>query len=154
MHDALCAVSKTLESQAVVAGGGSVETALNCYLEEYAKTIEGKEQLAVTAFAKALLAIPKQLCLNSALDATELVAQLRAKHTLAQRKETEQSVKDDFRHYGLNLKTGVVQNNLKCGILEPAVSKIKSLSFATEAAITILRIDDNIVLNPEKKDQK
>lgn len=154
VHDALCAVSKTLESQAVVAGGGSVETALNCYLEEYAKTIEGKEQLAVTAFAKALLAIPKQLCLNSALDATELVAQLRAKHTIAQRKETEQSIKDDFRHYGLNLKTGVVQNNLKCGILEPAVSKIKSLSFATEAAITILRIDDNIVLNPEKKDQK
>lgn len=48
----------------------------------------------------------------------------------------------------------MVQNNLKCGILEPAISKIKSLSFATEAAITILRIDDNIVLNPEKKDQK
>lgn len=43
VHDALCSVSKTLESQAVVPGGGCVETALNCYLEEYAKTIEGKE---------------------------------------------------------------------------------------------------------------
>jgi len=32
------------------------------------------------------------------------------------------------------------------------VSKIKSLKFATEAAITILRIDDMIKLAPEKKD--
>ena len=88
VHDALCAVSKTLESQAIVPGGGCVEVALSCYLEEFAKTIEGKEQLAVMAFAKALLAIPKQLCLNSALDATELVARLKAAHATAQRKET------------------------------------------------------------------
>ena len=43
VHDALCAVSKTLESQAVVPGGGCVEVALSCYLEEYAKSITGKE---------------------------------------------------------------------------------------------------------------
>ncbi|CAL6065162.1 TCP-1_chaperonin subunit alpha [Hexamita inflata] len=151
VHDALCAVSKTLESQAVVPGGGCVEVALNCYLEEFAKTIDGKEQLAVNAFAKALLAIPKQLALNSALDGTELVAKLRAQHAIAQRKETAQEIKDDLRQFGLDLKAGTVRNNLKAGVLEPAISKIKSLSFATEAAITILRIDDNIVLNPEKK---
>ena len=29
------------------------------------------------------------------------------------------------------------------------MSKIRSLSFATEAAVTILRIDDLISLNPE-----
>jgi len=154
VHDALCAVSKTLESQAVVPGGGCVEVALSCYLEEYAKTISGKEQLAVAAFSKALLSIPKQLCLNSALDATELVAKLRAAHAQAQRKDTEQAVKDDLRHYGLDLKGGCVRNNLKAGVLEPVVSKMKSLSFATEAAVTILRIDDNIVLNPEQKDER
>ena len=32
------------------------------------------------------------------------------------------------------------------------MSKIKSLKFATEAAITILRIDDMIKLAPEQKD--
>lgn len=36
--------------------------------------------------------------------------------------------------------------------MEPAMSKIKSLKFATEAAITILRIDDMIKVAPEKKD--
>lgn len=45
---------------------------------------------------------------------------------------------------GLDLINGVVRNNLAAGVLEPAMSKIKSLKFATEAAITILRIDDMI----------
>ena len=34
---------------------------------------------------------------------------------------------------------------------EPAVSKIKSLKSATDAAITILRIDDMIKLDKEQK---
>ena len=54
---------------------------------------------------------------------------------------------------GLDLHKGVVRDNKKAGVLEPAVSKIKSLKFATEAAITILRIDDMIKLAPEKKDE-
>jgi len=32
------------------------------------------------------------------------------------------------------------------------VSKVKSLRFATEAAITILRIDDMIKLHPKKEE--
>ena len=52
---------------------------------------------------------------------------------------------------GLDLYEGTVRNNKKAGVLEPAISKIKSLKFATEAAITILRIDDLIKLAPEDK---
>jgi T-complex protein 1 subunit alpha len=55
---------------------------------------------------------------------------------------------------GLDLYEGVVRDNRKAGVLEPAISKIKSLKFATEAAITILRIDDMIKLDPERKDDK
>jgi T-complex protein 1 subunit alpha len=44
-----------------------------------------------------------------------------------------------------------VRDNKKAGVLEPAISKIKSLKFATEAAITILRIDDMIKMFPEEK---
>eukprot|EP00961_Rhodomonas_salina_P295150 3935177-Rhodomonas_salina.3 len=40
--------------------------------------------------------------------------------------------------------TGTIQDSLAMGVLEPAMSKCKSISFATEAAITILRIDDMI----------
>lgn len=51
----------------------------------------------------------------------------------------------------MDLVEGCVRDNKKAGVFEPTVSKIKSLKFATEAAITILRIDDMIKLTPEDK---
>jgi T-complex protein 1 subunit alpha len=39
VHDALCAVKRTLESSTVVPGGGCVEAALSIYLENYATTV-------------------------------------------------------------------------------------------------------------------
>lgn len=58
-----------------------------------------------------------------------------------------------MKHTGLDLINGKVRNNLTAGVLEPAMSKIKSLKFATEAAITILRIDDMIKLMPKEEEQ-
>ena len=58
-----------------------------------------------------------------------------------------------LKDFGLDLYEGVVKDNKKGGVFEPSISKIKSLKFATEAAITILRIDDLIKLQPEKGDE-
>ena len=55
---------------------------------------------------------------------------------------------------GLDLKNGRVRNNLEAGVLEPAMAKIKCLQFATEAAITILRIDDLITLAEERPPER
>ena len=52
---------------------------------------------------------------------------------------------------GLDLFGETVRDNKAAGVLEPAMCKVKSLKFATEAAITILRIDDLIKLAPEEK---
>jgi len=142
LHDALCVVKRTLESQAVVPGGGCVEAALSIHLETLATTLGSREQLAVAEFAKSLVVIPKVLATNAGKDATELVAKLRAFHNSSQTKEEHAALK----WVGLDLVEGVVRDNLKAGVLEPAVSKIKSFKFATEAAITILRIDDLIKL--------
>jgi len=85
VHDALCAVKRTLESGRIVPGGGAVETALHIYLEEWATSVGSREQLAIGAFAQSLLVIPKTLATNAALDATDLVAQLRSRHAISQR---------------------------------------------------------------------
>ncbi len=53
--------------------------------------------------------------------------------------------------YGLDLIEGVVRDSKTAGVLEPAMTKIKALKFAAEAAITILRIDDMIKLDPPSK---
>lgn len=147
IHDALCVVKRVLESKKVVAGGGCVEAALSIYLENFATSLSSREQLAIAEFAKSLLVIPKTLAVNAAKDATDLVAKLRAYHNSSQTK-TEHA---DMKWMGLDLIEGVVRDNKKAGVLEPAMSKIKSLKFATEAAITILRIDDMIKLHPEDK---
>ncbi|AQK55910.1 T-complex protein 1 subunit alpha [Zea mays] len=90
LHDALCIVKRTLESNMVVAGGGAVEAALSVYLENLATTLGSREQLAIAEFAESLLIIPKVLSVNAAKDATELVAKLRAYHHTAQTKADKQ----------------------------------------------------------------
>ncbi|XP_059624886.1 T-complex protein 1 subunit alpha isoform X3 [Cornus florida] len=176
LHDALCIVKRTLESNVslllvgessyswkpcwqynfllpqnwecnklylkVVAGGGAVEAALSVYLEYLATTLGSREQLAIAEFAESLLIIPKVLSVNAAKDATELVAKLRAYHHTAQTKADKQHLSS----MGLDLSKGTIRNNLEGGVIEPAMSKVKIIQFATEAAITILRIDDMIKL--------
>jgi T-complex protein 1 subunit alpha len=143
LHDVLCVIKRTLESNAVVAGGGAVEASVSIQLENFATTIASKEQLAIAEYANSLLVIPKTLASNAAKDCTDLVAKLRAYHNTSQTSEDK-----ELRYMGLDLINGVTRNNLKAGVLEPAMSKIKSLKAATEAAISILRIDDLIKIDP------
>lgn len=51
----------------------------------------------------------------------------------------------------MDLENGKVRDNKEAGVFEPLISKVKSLKFATEAAITILRIDDLIKLEKPKR---
>ncbi|VDM39104.1 unnamed protein product [Toxocara canis] len=147
VHDALCVVRRVLESKKLVVGGGAVEAALNVYLEAFATTLSSREQLSVAEFANALLVIPKTLAANAAKDSTELVAKLRAFQNKAQQsKELEH-----LKWAGLDLENGEIRDNLEAGVLEPLMSKVKSLKFAAEAAITILRIDDLIKLEKPPK---
>merc|ERR1712217_401347 len=147
VHDALCAVSRTLESNSVVPGGGAVETALSLHLEDHARTFDSYEQWAIAEFAEALLTIPKTLSLNAAQDAIDLLATLRVRHHAAQ--TSDDAKKKEYKWYGLDLMNGTVRNSVQAGVLEPMVSKLKALKFATEAAITILRIDDLVKIAPE-----
>jgi len=145
IHDSLCVIKRVCESKKVVPGGGAVEAALSIYLENFATSLSSREQLAIAEFAKSLLVIPKTLTVNAAQDATDLVSKLRAFHNASQTKADHTHLK----WTGLDLFEGTTRDNREAGVLEPAISKIKSLKFATEAAITILRIDDLIKLDPE-----
>ena len=139
VHDALCVVSRALENTALVPGGGAVETALAIHLEDFALAYPGREQLSIIEFAEALMTIPKTLAANAALDVTNIIADLKVAH--AQKKY----------HSGLDLNKGEIVNSIANGVVEPLVSKLKSIKFATETAITILRIDDLVKLAPEQE---
>lgn len=147
LHDSLCVVKRILESNAIVTGGGAVEAALSVYLDDFARTLESRELLAIAEVAEALLIIPKTLAINAALDATDLVAKLKVFHHASQTSDDQS--KRELKHYGLDLLNGKVRNNMIAGVLEPALSKVKSLKFAIEAAIAILRVDDMIRIQPK-----
>jgi len=158
VHDSLCAVKRTLESGSIVPGGGAVETALHIYLEEFAGTVGSREQLAIGEFAQSLLVIPKTLAVNAAKDSSELVAKLRSYHAMSQR-VMEGEVQDEkkiakaknYKNYGLDLTNGKVHDEIKAGVLEPSISKVRQLKSAVEACISIMRIDTLIKLDPEQR---
>lgn len=151
LHDSLLVVKRTLESGAVVPGGGAVETALNIFLESFSTTVGSREQLAIAEFAAALLVIPKTLAVNAAKDLLDLVAKLRLYHSALQTALPTQTKRKGYKNYGLDLINGKVVDVLVLGVLEPTVSKIKSLKLALEACVAILRIDTMITVHPEPK---
>ena len=126
VHDALCAVKRVLESNSLVVGGGCVEVSTSIYLEHFARTLGSREQLAISEFAEALNVIPKQLAINAAKDATDLLTKLRFVHDKAQKAVDEEEAKK-YKHTGLDLLNGKIRNNFNAGVFEPAISKIKSL---------------------------
>src|SRR3989338_11195697 len=86
VHDALGTVTTAIKDKKVVSGGGSTEMELAVRLKNYAKTIGGREQLAIEAFAEALEIIPRALAETAGMDAIDTLVELRSKHSAKQGK--------------------------------------------------------------------
>jgi T-complex protein 1 subunit eta len=80
LHDAIMIVRRAVKNDSIVAGGGAIEMALSRTLRDYSRTIPGKEQLIIAAYAKSFEVIPRQLCENAGFDATNILNKLRQKH--------------------------------------------------------------------------
>lgn len=130
IHDALSVVRNIIEDKALVPGGGAVELMLSRALNEYADTQPSKIQLAIRAFAQALLVIPKTLAENAGLDPIEMIGEMN--NYFAEGKTS----------YGINPFTGKVEDMAELGVLEPSRVKDQAISSAAEAATILLRIDD------------
>ena len=131
VEDAIGVVASTVEDGKVVVGGGAPEIAIAKGLKEYAETISGREQLAVSAFAEALEVVPRTLAENAGLDSIDSIVDLRAAH--------ENSI-----YMGLNVFEGGVSDMKEAGVIEPQRVKKQAIQSAAEAAEMILRIDDVI----------
>jgi len=133
LRDAMYVVKDVIEDEGlgVAVGGGAIEESIASGLRDYARSIGGREQFAVEAFAKAMEIVPKTLAENGGWDTITLLAQLRAKHS-----------KENGKYYGVNPFTGKIENMYENGVIEPLRVKLQAISSATEAAVTVLRIDE------------
>ena len=132
LEDALRVVGVVIEDEKLVAGGGSPEVELSLRLSEYAATLKGREQLAVTKFANALEVIPRTLAENAGLDPIDMMVELKSQHEKGN------------KNAGLDVYTGDVIEMMDKGVVEPLRVKTQAINSATESAVMILRIDDVI----------
>ena len=146
VHDALMVVSRAVQSQSVVAGGGAIEMVVAEKLRQHSLSIEGKGQLIVAAFAKALEVVPRQLAENAGFDSTDVLSALRKAHSNT---DGDDGIVDRH-HFGVDIVNGGICNTYENGVWEPAVNKINSLASAAEAAVLILSIDET-VRNPRSQ---
>ena len=140
IHDAIMVVKRASKASSVVSGGGAIEMELSKHVRQHAMQIQGKEQLVILAFAKALEVIPRTLAQNSGLDSVEIINKLRQKHDLG----------GEGTHFGVNCFQGGICDTYNNFVWEPLLLKNNVLSAATEAACTILSVDQT-VKNPKSE---
>ncbi|MDK2983136.1 MAG: archaeal chaperonin [Thermococcaceae archaeon] len=142
LEDAIKVVKDIVEDGKIVAGGGASEIELAIRLDEYAKEVGGKEQLAIEAFADALKVIPRTLAENAGLDPVETLVKVTAAH------------KDKGATIGVDVFAGEPADMLERGVIEPLRVKKQAIKSASEAAIMILRIDDVIAASKLEKEKE
>jgi len=128
--DGLGDVNNVLKQGKIVAGAGAVEIELSKKLNEFSATLQGREQLAVQAFADALETIPSTLAENAGLDPIDVLTELKSRHN------------NNETNTGINILNNKIENSLEVGIIEPLKIKLQAISSASEVAMMILRIDD------------
>jgi len=125
-------VKRAVTHNSVVGGGGAIEMELSKHLKAYAKTIESKLQLIVSAFATALEVIPRQLSENAGFDSTDIVNRLRTQHAEGQ------------TWAGVDIENEGTCNTLDAFVWEPSLVKLNAISAACEAACMILSVDETV----------
>ncbi len=140
INDAIGSVLSSLRSGKYVSGGGSSEIEVSLKIKNYAKTIGGREQLAIEAFADVLEVIPKILAESSGLDAIDTLVSLRSLHQNPKNKSIGVDV--------INSKSADMR--LK-NVIEPLNLKTQIINSSFEVVEMILRIDDIIAASSKNK---
>merc|ERR1712226_459656 len=130
IRDGLRAVKNAIDDGRVVPGAGAFEIAASEKINDYAKTVKGRESLGVKAFADALLIVPKTLATNSGHTAMDVVV------TLAQ------ETRLNGTPMGLDLETGEALIPEDSGIWDNYCVKKQILDNATVISEHFLLIDE------------
>ncbi|HIC98975.1 MAG TPA: thermosome subunit, partial [Pyrodictiaceae archaeon] len=143
LNDALNVLRNVLRKPKIVPGGGAVEVELALRLRKYAAQVGGKEQLAIEAFAESLEEIPMILAESAGMDALDTLMELRKLHS------------EGKVYAGIDVvNSKVVDDMFTVNVVEPILVKEQVLKSATEAATTILKIDDVIAAAPKKEEKE
>ncbi|XP_054270990.1 T-complex protein 1 subunit theta [Macrosteles quadrilineatus] len=119
----------------LVPGAGAVEIELARQVSSYGETLPGLDQYAVTKFATALESFVKTLADNTGVRSNEVVSKLYAAH------------QEGKINYGFDITddSGAILDAAEAQIYDLYLTVLWGLKFATNAACTILKVDQIIM---------
>ena len=141
LHDAICVLIKAVENHKIIYGGGNAEMRMSLAVDDLARTLSGKQAIAVEAFARALRQLPTIIADNAGYDSAELVTNLRSE------------IHNGNTMAGLNMYEGTIDNMQTQCVTEAYRVKEQALISSTEAAEMILRVDDIVRCAPRQRQQ-
>ncbi|KAJ1674959.1 T-complex protein 1 subunit zeta, partial [Spiromyces aspiralis] len=131
VRDGLRAVKNAIEDGCLVAGAGAFQVACAEHLlsKDFLRTVPGKTQMGVRAYAEALLFIPKMLATNGGCDAQDLIVAL------------QDQVRDGFVA-GVDLNSGEVLDPAQEGIWDNYRVIRQQLHSCSVIATNLLLVDE------------
>lgn len=126
-YKALCRDARMLPA------GGATEIEVARQLAAFGRKETGLDQYAIAQFAESLEVVPRTIAENSGLQASDAISALYAAHAAGQATA------------GLDVETGLPRDLGVDGILDLYSAKWWALKLATDAATTVLRIDQIIM---------
>ncbi|KAF2076391.1 hypothetical protein CYY_002296 [Polysphondylium violaceum] len=132
LHDSIMIVRRARKHRSVVAGGGATEMEVSKFLRDFSLSIDGKKQLLINSYAKALECIPRQIADNAGFDSTDILNQLRQKHAQGE------------KWFGVDILNEGICDTYQSAVWEPSLVKLNSIVAATEATCLILSVDETV----------
>ncbi|QLQ81038.1 hypothetical protein HG537_0E03930 [Torulaspora globosa] len=127
-------------------GAGATEIELVSRITNYGERTPGLLQLAIKQFALAFEVVPRTLAETAGLDVNDVLPNLYAAHTIVNGEEELQN--DDGLYKGIDIQNETsqgVKDIREEGIYDMLAAKKFAINVATEAATTILSIDQIIM---------
>lgn len=116
-----------------VSGAGSTEAEISRRLNEFADSRPGLDQYAIKKYADALEVVPRMLAEMAGKHPSDVVSNVIAAHASGK------------PHAGVNVDDGSIIDAMEERILDQLMVKHWAIRLATDAVVTILRIDQIIM---------
>lgn len=146
IDDGVNVVKAITRDPRLVPGAGATEMQLIERVTAFGDKTPGLAQYAIKKYAEAFEVIPRTLAESAGLDATEVLSRLYSAHSTPSKQPTKDG--DAYWVTGVDIEnqegTGVCDAEDE-GILDLLISKSWAIKLATEAARTVLSVDQIIV---------
>jgi T-complex protein 1 subunit theta len=136
VDDGVNVYKQLTKDQRLVAGAGAFEIELSRQLSNFADETPGLEQYSIRKYAESFLVVPRTLAESAGFSATDVISKLNAIH---------EGGKTSF---GVNVEDIEGLDAIEANIVDPYATKYWATKFATDAAVTVLSVDQIIMARP------